>query len=123
MKVGLICSSGGSSFFSAVDILVKLEFIRLSDIYVITDRQCAAEQACSQRGIKFTRIEEDSNDIFSEKALELFRKNGVTVVFLLFLRIINEVLYKNLVVLNIHPSLLPAFKGFNAVEQSPTVGR
>ena len=118
MKIGVLCSVGGSAFFSAYDILEKLDLIDNKHCILITDRDCNAELEAKKRGIFFQRIQEKNSSTFSVITKDILMEYEVEHVFLFFLKMINEILYKNIPTFNIHPSLLPMFKGFGALEKT-----
>lgn len=122
MKVAIICSAGGGAFFAAFDLLVQTNRFSSENFIVITDRACRAEQSAGDRGIFFKRIEFESKEKFSKTVLEILIKNQVTIVLMLYSRLISSDLYLNLPTFNIHPALLPAFKGMNAVGQALDLG-
>lgn len=122
MKIGVICSAGGSAFFSAADILVKNNKCSYNDFYVVTDRNCLAEQASILRNIPHKRITQPDNDKFSMEATQWFQENKCELVLLFFTRLVTDALFGAITTLNIHPSLLPAYKGFNAIGRAMKEG-
>ena len=117
MRIGILASSGGSAFIEFRNILEKY-FKGKYQYYVITDRKCGIEEFCEKESIVCQRIEYTSKASFSINANEYFKKiGGVDFTLLYFLRILTSDFYYNHLSLNIHPSLLPSFKGTNAVEQ------
>lgn len=117
-KTGVLCSAGGSSFFSAVDILCSEREYRYDDFYLIVDRDCDAEKQARQRRIAYTRVVESDKECFSVQVAEKFRQVGCDCVIMLFSRIVSSDLFFVLPTLNIHPSLLPEFKGIGGVSQA-----
>ena len=115
MKFGFILSAGGTSFFSAFDILLKAGKINKDDFYIITDRECLAEKNSYYRGVSYKRIPFTNTKTFSRKVLDIFKKESIDIGILLFSRIVSPDLFKIIPLLNIHPSLLPAFKGLNPI--------
>ncbi len=118
MKIGIIGSSGGSAFNEVVSILQtvpggKYEYL------VITDRACGLESICVSKNINKYRIEEKNNRLFSIEAKHIFdRHGGVDIILLFFSRLVTRELFGNYPTFNIHPALLPAFKGLNAVKKA-----
>lgn len=114
MRIGIIGSSGGS---------VARELIRATgkehSYSIITDRECGLEYLAKENGIKCSRIEESENTTFSEKAKRYFDKQGgVDLILLFFLRLVTIELFGVYPTLNFHPSLLPGYRGFNALERA-----
>ena len=117
-RIGILASAGGSSFFNAVDILIASGKYHPKDFFLITDRECGAENHAIARNIDFLRIVEDHNSKFSEQAVNIFTQAGCDLVMLYFSRLVTETLFSYLPTLNIHPSLLPDFKGMGAVKRA-----
>lgn len=118
MKLAAICSSGGSAFFAAVDIALRHGLLAPEQILLITDRECGAEVEARARAIASQRIVVDDNMEFSRQTADSLQKHGAQLVLLYFSRLITEDLFHNFPSLNIHPSLLPAFRGFGAIKQA-----
>lgn len=118
MKIATICSAGGAAFFSVADILIKSAQYKADDFLVVTDRECGAEAEAEIRGVKYCRIEDHNNDSFSEKAQKEFDSFKPGLVLLYYTRLITEKISLRQPTFNIHPSLLPSFKGFGAIQQA-----
>jgi len=113
MKIGVICSAGGSSFLEIAKICNHIDF------FVITDRSCGVEHGCKDLGIPYHRIEESSNESFSQKAVEILKQQGeIDFVVMFFSRLVTNPILSTYNLLNIHPSLLPAFKGIGALKKA-----
>jgi phosphoribosylglycinamide formyltransferase-1 len=118
MKFAVICSAGGSAFFAAFDMLAKTNRYSKDNFILITDRACGAEQAAIVRGMDYQRINFESKEQFSKNVADLLVKEKVSIVLMLYSRLITSDLFLTFPTLNIHPALLPAFKGINAVNQA-----
>ena len=117
MRLGIIASSGGSVFTTGFNLLKSCGY-EIS-AYVVTDRQCGIEKACDLLGVQHTRIIDGDNSNFSQKASHwLFVENDVDWICLFFTRLISSDIYLSKPCINIHPSLLPAFPGFNSLQQA-----
>lgn len=117
LRVGIICSAGGSAFLEVATACPQVEFL------VVTDRACGVEDACRARGIAQVRVEEKSNALFSEKAARVLKEWGeCDFVIMFFARLVTEPLLSDFKLLNIHPALLPAFKGIGAVRMAHEAG-
>ncbi|QVL45624.1 MAG: hypothetical protein KFB94_00380 [Methylophilaceae bacterium] len=118
MKIAIICSAGGAAFFTAYDMLIQTSRFACQDFIVVTDRACQAEQNAKDRGISYKRVEFESKSKFSQTVTDILIEEQVTVVLMLYSRLVSSDLYLRLPTFNIHPALLPAFKGMKAVDQA-----
>jgi phosphoribosylglycinamide formyltransferase-1 len=117
MKIAVIMSAGGAPFFEVVNACPHIEFD------CITDRDCGAERAVLERGISHARIEDESNEGFSRKAASKLDGWGPhAAIITLYGRLLTPPLVGSYPMLNIHPSLLPAFPGFGAVRAAKNAG-
>ena len=122
MRVGVICSAGGSACFSALDILFENGLLFRNEVMIITDRACETESGCDTRKLKYMRIEQNDPEVFSTVAYAEFKSFNCDMVFLFFTRLVAMQLHRQMPVFNIHPSLLPAFPGFGALRKARQAG-
>lgn len=117
MKIGVISSSGGSVI---VEVYKILQNTGISiELFVVVDRDCGIQKFCQEYKVKCIKIVERDNDKFSKLASDFFSTcGGVDFVLLFFLRLVTNELHKKFPTINIHPSLLPSFKGFNSIEKA-----
>lgn len=114
--IGIIASSGGSVVAAGVEILRAAG--RTPRLHVVTDRPCGMEQQAERLGVPYTRIVEADRETFSARAARtLLVEAGCTWTTLFFARLVGAPLYDTRPCLNLHPSLLPAYPGFRAIER------
>lgn len=118
LRVGVVASSGGSCIKAAYDIFNKVYPDRLN-LFVVTDRPCGIEAFCSESNIPQVRVVEEDNAALSGAIADYFHsQGGVDIVILFFLRLVTKELFAVFPSLNIHPSMLPDYKGFRAIERA-----
>ena len=113
LTIGIITSSGGSVFQNMVS-CSRLCGLGDHSFVVLTDRKCGAEEFCKQQNIQCERFVDPCNNALSSYAAGYFLQHRVDFILLFYSRLVTEKLFRNFPVLNIHPSLLPAFKGMGA---------
>jgi len=117
MRLGVICNSGGSAFNEAIKIIRNSGFE--ITVTLLTDREAGVIGKCKELKIPYKHIEWKNNSDFSLKAKKLFVDDlNVDLVVVLFTRLLTYDLFSAVKTVNIHPSVLPSFKGFNGLEQS-----
>lgn len=117
MNIGIIASSNGSVFKTCFEALEKVTRKKFN-FYVILDRETDLIEYCRAKNISYEIIFENDNATFCNKASELFFKNNIQIVVLFFLRLVTKNIYSKFYTVNLHPSLLPAYRGFNAIENA-----
>ena len=116
-----VASGGGSVLRVALE---HDELVRSQIVSVVADRDCGALGMAQGHGIPTLRIDERDNAAFSDALLAHCREVGADHVVLFFNRLLaGEILsqYDRRIV-NVHASLLPAFKGLRALEQAVKAG-
>lgn len=111
-----VVSSGGGGAFKA---FFRLIGIQPSNVLILTDRPCGIEDFARDNSIPHFRCECSGNEAFSQEAAKQIASfGGVHVVFLFFTRLVTSSLFDRYRVINLHPSLLPAFPGFRPIERA-----
>jgi len=114
MRIGIIGSSGGS----VVRELTKATGTSHS-FAIVTDRACGLETLADEYALPWSRIIEPDNTLFSDQARHYFdQQGGVDLVLLFYLRLVTPELFNAYPTFNLHPSLLPEYRGFNAIERA-----
>ncbi len=116
MRIGVLCSAGGAAFAEVAKACPHHEYL------VLTDRPCGAERMAADLGLPWKRIEAEDGPARSRLLCRELEAWGAEWGLLYFLRKVEEPLLSRLRLLNIHPSLLPAFPGLHAVRQSRAAG-
>jgi phosphoribosylglycinamide formyltransferase-1 len=120
MRVGIIGSSGGSALKAAAEIYGAA--VGPLDLVVLADRECGLERWGRQAG-HFTGVRVyGSAETFSAWADLLFESRECADVLLFYTRRVAEPLINNRRVWNIHPALLPSFKGLHGVADARRAG-
>lgn len=120
MRLGVIGSSGGSALASASECLISAG--KSIEWVVITDRECGLEAWAKSKGHVVHRLDYRDADTFSSEAYKIFRNANCQDVLLFYTRRVALPLIEKLRVWNIHPALLPSFKGLHGVRDAMAAG-
>ena len=113
MKIGVMCSGNGSNFENIIERCPHHQVV----LMVYNRKDCGAKKRADRLGVPSCYIK--SND--EDKIIKEFKNAGVDYVVMagwmrvVTSKLINAFPNKNI---NIHPSLLPKYKGLNAVQQA-----
>ena len=117
MRLGIMCSGNGTNFENIVTnpVCNKHEVV----IMIHNTKQCGAVKRAAKFGIPHVRIPHKDE----EKMIELFKAWKVDLIILAgYMRVIKNPSAFPAPMINVHPSLLPKYKGLNAVEQAMDSG-
>jgi len=120
MRLGIIGAKGGSALAAAVECLHQAD--KTTDFFIVVDRDCGMLQWANDQKFPACEILYTDCSTFSSNALKYFRDNEVQQVLLSYTRRVSEPLIGGLPVSNIHPSLLPSFRGLNGVADALNAG-
>jgi phosphoribosylglycinamide formyltransferase-1 len=120
MRLGIIGSSGGSALAAAAICLQSLE--SQIDWLVIVDRDCGLKSWAQSNNQQCHKIEYLSPERFSKEACSIFQDYSCEHVLLFFTRRVSLPLIDTQEVVNIHPSLLPSFRGLHGLRDSYRFG-
>jgi len=113
MRLGIMCSGNGTNFENIVTnpICNKHEVV----LMIHNTKQCGAVARAAKFGIPHIRVPHKDED----KMIELFKAWRVDLIVLAgYMRVLKNPDAFPAPMINIHPSLLPKYKGLNAIEQA-----
>ena len=111
MRLGVMCSGNGTNFENIIRSVTKHEVV----LMIHNIEECGAVKRAMKFGIPHCYV--DAKD--EEKMVELFRVWRVDFIVLAgYMRIIKNPSAFHCPLINVHPSLLPKYKGLHAVEQA-----
>ena len=117
MRLGIMCSGNGTNFENIVTnpLCSKHEVV----LMIHNTKKCGAVARAAKYGIPHIRIPHKDED----KMIELFKAWRVDLIILAgYMRVIKNPSAFPAPMINVHPSLLPKYKGLNAVEQAMDSG-
>jgi len=128
LNIGVLVSGRGSNLQSIID-KIESGYLNCKIKVVISDKnEAKALNRAERHGIKNIFINPEDYSAkkkYEEKLIEILEKNEVELVVMAgFMRILSSFFikhYKNRI-MNIHPSLLPAFPGLDAQKQALDYG-
>ena len=113
MRLGIMCSGNGTNFENIVTnpICNKHEVV----LMIHNTKECGAVARAAKFGIPHVRVPHKDED----KMIELFKAWRVELIILAgYMRVLKNPDAFPAPMINIHPSLLPKYKGLNAIEQA-----
>ena len=111
MRLGVMCSGNGTNFENIIRSVTKHEVV----LMIHNKKECGAIKRAEKFGIPHCYV----NAKDEEKMVELFRVWRVDYIILAgYMRIIKNPSAFHCPLINVHPSLLPKYKGLHAVEQA-----
>tara|TARA_R100000781_G_scaffold9973_3_gene9667 strand:- start:412 stop:945 length:534 start_codon:yes stop_codon:yes gene_type:complete len=113
MRIGVMCSGNGTNFENIVRSCTGDEVV----LMIHNKKKCGAADKADKLGIVRCPVKAKHED----QIVQLFDAYRVDIIVLAgWMRIVHSTLleaYPNKII-NVHPSLLPKYKGLNAVEQA-----
>ena len=111
MRLGIMCSGNGTNFENIVRTCSKDEVV----IMIHNKKDCGALKRAAKFGIPHCYVNAKDED----QMIELFKAWNVDLIVLAgYMRIIKNPSAFPVPIINVHPSLLPKYKGLHAVEQA-----
>ena len=117
MRIGVMCSGNGTNFENIVRTCNKDEVV----VMIHNMKKCGAARRADKFGIPCTHIKSEHEQLI----IDVMKAWKVDLIVLAgWMRIISSKLidaFPNKII-NVHPSLLPKYKGLHAVEQAMESG-
>ena len=113
MRLGIMCSGNGTNFEN----IVTNPVCNTNEVVLMihNTKQCGAVARAAKFGIPHIRVPHKDED----KMIELFKAWKVDLIVLAgYMRVLKNPDAFPAPMINIHPSLLPKYKGLNAIEQA-----
>ena len=111
MRLGVMCSGNGTNFENILRTCSKDEVV----IMVHNKKKCGALKRAAKFGVPHCYVNAKDED----KMIDLFRVWRVDLIVLAgYMRVIKDPDAFPVPIINVHPSLLPKYKGLHAVEQA-----
>ncbi len=120
MRLGIIGSSGGSALAAADCCLIASGY--KINWTVVVDRQCGLASWALEQGHKTFFVDYETSGDFSSKASDIFDDSSCDNVLLFYTRRVAAPLIEKKQVFNIHPALLPSFRGLHGLKDAKKFG-
>ena len=117
MRLGVMCSGNGTNFENIVTnpICNKHEVV----LMIHNTKKCGAVKRAAKFGIPHVRVPHKDED----RMIELFKAWNVDLIILAgYMRVLKNPSKFPCPIINVHPSLLPKYKGLNVVERAMDAG-
>jgi len=128
LKIGVLVSGRGSNLQAIIDSIESGKLKASIEVVISDNPKALAIKRCENHNIPCEVIERKnfkSKKEFEEKIAEILKERKVELVVLAgFMRILSGNFLRHFPnrVINIHPSLIPAFQGLNAQKQALEFG-
>ena len=113
MRLGVMCSGNGTNFENIVRTCTKDEVV----LMIHNKKECGAKKRAAKLGIPHCHIKSKNE----AQIIQLFNAWRVDLIVLAgWMRILSPDFIKAFPnkIINVHPSLLPKYKGMNAVQKA-----
>ena len=115
MRIGVMCSGNGTNFENIVRPCNKDEVV----LMIHNKKDCGALRRAAKYGIPHCYVSRKNEDEMSK----LFKAYRVDLIVLAgYMRVIKNPAAFPCPIINVHPSLLPKYKGLNVVERAMDAG-
>ena len=117
MRLGIMCSGNGTNFENIVRSVTEHEVV----LMIHNTKKCGAAKRAAKLGIPHVRVAHKDQD----QTIQLFKAWRVDLIVLAgYMRVLSTEFVDAFQgrIINVHPSLLPKYKGLNAVQQAMDSG-
>ncbi len=115
MRLGVMCSGNGTNFENIVRTCRYDEVV----LMIHNKKECGAARRAEKLGINHCYVSHKDE----EEMCTLFKAWGVDLIVLAgYMRVIKDPSGFPCPIINVHPSLLPKYKGLNVVERAMEAG-
>ena len=128
LRLGVMASGNGTNFEALVRAIAAGELCAEIPLLVVNNPGCGAQQRAERHGVPYTvldhRVLRDRLDLDRELVRRFGDASVEGIVMAGWMRIVTPVLIQAFPgrLLNVHPSLLPSFRGLDAVGQALASG-
>ncbi|MBD2501302.1 phosphoribosylglycinamide formyltransferase [Anabaena azotica] len=128
LKLGIMASGSGSNFEAVAQAIDDKQLNAQIQVLIYNNPAAKAASRAAKRGIETVLLnhrEYKNREVFDQKIVQTLREYDVEWLILAgWMRVVTSVLIDAFPdrIINIHPSLLPSFKGIHAVEQALKAG-
>ena len=120
-KLAILISGRGSNMLNIVDACINKTLSSKVKIVISNKENASGVTKVKRKGIKTKIINDNQAKEFEKKLSHILIREEVNLICLAgFMRILSKEFLKNWnkKIINIHPSILPAFRGLNAVQKA-----
>ena len=117
MRLGVMCSGNGTNFEN----IVTYQLCHHHEVVLMihNTKKCGAAARAAKYGIPHCRVAHKDED----QMIKLFEAYRVDLIILAgYMRVLKNPSAFHCPIINVHPSLLPKYKGLHAVEQAMKSG-
>lgn len=116
MKILVVISTGGAVINEVINYPIMQENI----YYFLADRDCGGINVAIRNNISYEVHNEKDSIKFSDYVLDFARKNNIDYIYSFYLKLFKGQLLEEYCnkIINFHPSILPAFTGFNPIKRA-----
>ncbi len=124
LNIGVLASGKGTNFEAIINYIAENDINASIPVLIINNHDCGAIQIATKYNIPYEFIDHRSYNTREEhehKIVNTFQSNDVEIVAMAgWMRIVTPYFIKQYPdrIVNIHPSILPSFKGHNAIKQA-----